>query len=436
MHPGRVVSRTASAALVALVLLMVPSVPAQATAGDLDSSFSGDGVEVTTFDGYYGIAADTAVQPNGKIIAVGFMHTQEGIASDFALTRYTESGALDSSFGGTGKVLTDFGGGYDTGQAVVIHRHGTILAVGSSSDDMAVARYRRNGTLDPSFSSDGKVVLDLGGFETARDVAIDDAGRIVIAGTDGPDFVLVRLRPGGAFDTTFGGGDGIVKTDFAGFGDSAFAVAVQPDGRIVAAGFTVTVAGGQDFAVARYLADGRLDSSLGGDGLVSNDFFGWEDRITDLVVQSDGRIAVSGQISRDPGTADQNSDVAVARYRPNGDLDSSFGSGGAVTTDFGSFFDDANGMAVQDDGRIVVSAPFYASSNLTAAVARYETDGDLDATFSGDGVAVTQASTTSDDSGGLALQSDGKIVVATGTNAGQFPEGPVFGFLMLRFKAS
>jgi uncharacterized delta-60 repeat protein len=428
--------RIASAVVLASAVLTGPSLPAYATAGDLDPSFSDDGVEVTTFDGYYGIASDVVVQPDGKIVAVGFMHAQAGIASDFALARYTQLGALDSSFGGTGKVLTDFGGRYDTGQAMIIHRHGTILAVGSSSDDMAAARYRRNGTLDTSFSSDGKLVLDLGGYENARDVAIDTAGRIVMAGTDGADFAIVRLRRGGSLDKTFGGGDGIVRTDFAGFGDSAFAVSVQPDGRIVAAGSAVTVAGGEDLALARYLSDGSLDPSFGADGLVSTDFFGWEDRITDVVAQPDGQIVVSGRISRDPGTADQNSDVAVARYLSSGDLDTSFGSGGAVTTDFGSFFDDAIGLAVQDDGRIVVSAPFVDSSNLTAAAARYETDGDLDPTFSGDGLAVTQAPTTTDDSGGLALQADGKIVVAAGTNAGQSSEGPVFGFLILRFTAT
>jgi uncharacterized delta-60 repeat protein len=227
-----------------------------------------------------------------------------------------------------------------------------------------------------------------------------------------------------------------VQTDFAGFGDAAFGVSLQPDGKIVAAGSTVTVAGGEDFGVARYLADGSLDPTFGGDGLVSTDFFGWEDRITDVAVQPDGRLAVSGQISRDPGTADQNSDVAVARYQSNGHLDTTFGSGGAVTTDFGSFFDDAIGMAVQGDGRIVVSAPFLDSSGLTAAVARYETDGDLDPTFSDDGIAVTPASTTTDDSGAVALQPDGKIVVATGTNAGQSQSGPVFGFLVLRLTAT
>ena len=265
MYGGRVLFRTAPVALAALALLIASSWSAYAVAGDLDPSFSGDGVEVTTLDGYYGIASDFAVQRNGHILALGFMHAEQGIASDFALVRYTQSGALDTSFGRTGKLLTDFGGRYDTGQALAISRHGTIVAVGSSSDDMAVARYRKKGAPDASFSGDGKLLLDLGGFENARDVAVDSSGRIVTAGTDGADFVLVRLRPGGALDTTFGD-DGVVRTDFAGFGDSAFAVSVQRDGKIVAAGFTVTVAGGQDFAVARYLADGTLDTTFGGVG--------------------------------------------------------------------------------------------------------------------------------------------------------------------------
>jgi hypothetical protein len=102
------------------------------------------------------------------------MHTNEGIESDFALARYTPGGQLDRNFGNGGRVLTDFDGRYDVGHALASMSDGRIVAVGSSTDDIAVALYRRNGRLDPSFDGDGRLLLDLGSFDDARDVAIQD----------------------------------------------------------------------------------------------------------------------------------------------------------------------------------------------------------------------------------------------------------------------
>jgi len=412
-----------------IVLAVAASGVAWSNPGDLDPTFSDDGVQVTTFPGHYGIAFDVVVQPRGQIAAVGFMHTNQGIESDFALVRYTRLGQLDGNFGNGGRVLTDFDGRYDVGHALASMPDGRIVAVGSSTDDIAVALYRRNGRLDPSFDGDGRLLLDLGSFGDARDVAVQDDGKIVIVGNNGGDFAVIRLEPDGTLDSSFGGGAGFVLTDVGGFGAFGYTAALQPDGKIVAAGYTNAVDTSEDFAIARYLEDGTLDPSFGSGGLVTTDFTGWEDRITGLAIQTDGKIVAAGRASVAPGGADQKSDVGLVRYQSDGNLDSSFGHSGKVKTDFGSYFDQAQGVGIQADGQIVVASPFLGESGSTAAVARYDINGLLDASFGVGGIARTHARTSSDEAGGLALQPDGKIVVA-----GPADTGPAdFGFLALRF---
>jgi uncharacterized delta-60 repeat protein len=417
------------AGVFAIVLAFGASGVAWGNPGDLDPTFSSDGVKVTTFPGHYGIAHDVVIQPGGRIAAVGFMHTNQGIESDFALARYTPLGQLDRNFGNGGRVLTDFDGRYDVGYALASMSDGRIVAVGSSTDDIAVALYRRNGRLDPSFDGDGRLLLDLGSFDDARDVAIRDDGKIVIVGDDGGHLAVVRLEPDGTLDTSFGSGRGFVLTDFGGLGAFGYAVALQTDGSILAGGYTNMLDTSEDFAIARYLEDGTLDPSFGSGGRVTTDFGTWQDRITGLAIQADDKIVAAGRASVAPGGADQKSDVALVRYEPDGHLDSSFGHSGRVKTDFGSYFDQAQGIGIQDDGRIVLYSPFVGENGSVAAVARYDTDGLLDASFGVGGIAQTDAPTSGDEAGGLALQPDGKIVVA-----GPASTGPgEFGFLALRF---
>jgi uncharacterized delta-60 repeat protein len=412
--------------LVAVAVHLV-ALPAWAAPGDLDPTFSEDGVAVAAFPEHYGVARDVAVQFDGRIVAVGAMHVDMGIASDFALVRYTFAGNLDPNFGRGGRILTDFGGRYDEAEAVAVQEDRKIVVVGDSTDDIAVARYSATGHLDRTFEGDGRTLIDLGGSETALDVAIQPDGRIVLVGTDGPDFFVVRLLADGSLDPEFGVG-GSVRTDFRGSQDTALAVAIQQDGMIVVGGFCVTGTR-DDFALARYLPDGSLDQGFGTGGLVRTDFAGWEDRITDLVVQTDGKIAASGEASQYPGGADQRSDVGVARYLPDGQLDPTFGHSGKVRTDFGSYFDEAQGMAVLADGRIVVASPFFDVDHSVAAVARYQVDGHLDPSFGSGGIARTTVETSSDQVGGLTLIGDERISVVAGTS----PTPGDFAFLALRF---
>ena len=419
-----------------MVLLPFPG-SASAAAGDLDSSFSGDGVSVTTFRDSYGVAKAVAIQPDGRIVVAGSMHRNASIRSDFALARLTTSGSLDRTFAGNGRLRTDFGGRYDDALAVAIQADGKIVAAGSAvggvGDGMAIARYNADGSSDTTFSRNGKRVIHVGPANTAYDLALEADGDIVLAGTDGKDFVLVRLFSDGAVDRSFGR-RGIVRTDFNGFADVARAVAIAPDGSIVAGGWAQAESSRTDFAVARYDEGGRLVKSFGLGGRVTTDFLSYEDGITDLALDRTGDIVVSGSVGEFPGDADQSTDVGLARYDAHGSLDASFGDEGTVRTDFGSFFDQAEGMALSRDGRIVVASHLYHDGASSAAAARYEADGELDPSFGEGGIADSAAPVSGDDVGGVALQSDGSIVVATGASISD--PSTSFGFLVARFLTS
>jgi uncharacterized delta-60 repeat protein len=313
-------------------------------------------------------------------------------------------GDLDLSFGTGGKVTTDFGPISNSATAIAIQADGKLVVVGSSgSFDFALARYNADGSLDASFGTGGKVTTDIGLFDEAFAVAIQADGKIVAAGGTAPEgfccqFALARYNADGSLDASFGVG-GKVTTIFS--GDSrAFAVAIQVDGKIVAAGGTsdpfVT-----DFAFARYNADGSLDASFGVGGKVTTDFGGF-DAASGLAIQGDNKIVAVG-------AGGPNNDFVLARYNTDGSLDTSFGTGGKVTTDFGGF-DGASGLAMQGDDKIVAAGRggFF----TVFALARYNTDGSLDTTFDGDGMVTTQFfGENIESAAGVAIQTNGKIVV-------------------------
>jgi uncharacterized delta-60 repeat protein len=384
--------------------------PALAVAGDLDISFSGDGKATTNFTPGDDVAFGVAVQADGKIVTVG---RAGGSGGRFALARYNTDGSLDTMFSGDGKVTTNFTSRDDLAFGVALQLDGKIVAGGTSNNGgrFALARYNTDGSLDPTFSGDGKVTTNF----TARNdvafgVAVQADGRIVAAGTAGDfgRFALARYNGDGSLDATFSG-DGKVTTNFTAGDDGAFGVAVQVDGKIVAAGV-----GGNfgRFALARYNTDGSLDSTFSGDGRVMTNFTAGQDFANGLALQGDGKIVAAGRAGGNGGR------VAVARYNTGGSLDATFSGDGKVTTNFSKGEDFANGVAVQADGKLVAAG---ASNNFSRfALVRYNPDGTLDSTFSGDGRVTTNFTSGEDVALGLAIQADGNIVAAGGagtTNA-------------------
>ena len=223
---------------------------------------------------------------------------------------------------------------------------------------------------------------------------------------------LLVLAAAGDVDQTFGA-LGQVKTHFyAGF-DAAAAVAVQNDGKIVAVGFADDANFIPRLAVARYDANGALDPAFGSSGRITIDDLGIASNVrVDLAIDAAGRIVVVGAVTRDPYLP---SDIGVARLTPGGALDATFGVGGTVMTDIAGFADEGNSVAIQSDGKIVVAGTARSSAALAAAdfaVIRYNADGSLDASFDGDGQVTTDFFGFDDQGNGVAIQTDGRIVVA------------------------
>ena len=354
--------------------------------GSLDPAFGTGGKALTQFghsvcaDGLTGVALDGS----GRILVVSGLVTASGDI-DFVLVRYTENGSLDTSFGTNGFVTTDFGN-WDVATAVAVDQFGRIVVAGWTialgSTDFAVARYNSDGSLDTTFNTTGKKIFDFKGpnvFDAASAVITDSADRIIVVGTSGGQFDeaigVARLSANGAFDTTFNG-TGKILTSFPGStGDSASAVTLDDAGRIVV-GATTGGAGGSRMAVVRYNADGTLDNLFGSGGKA----IGPPSFASAVVIDPDGRIVVAGNAGR--GVAGDPSHFAVTRFTADGLPDSTFGTDGNVITAFGAVGDDfATGAAIDRTGRIVVAGHSSAGNGLNSfdfAVARYQSNSSAD----------------------------------------------------------
>jgi uncharacterized delta-60 repeat protein len=345
-------SRLALAALAVLIQSWILPPSGWAAPGDLDLSFGGNGKVATNFTSGDDMAFGVAIQSDGRIVAVGSADFQ----NEFALARYTPDGSLDASFDGDGKLTTTFTGDHDSAHDLAIQADGKIVAAGTAGfDSYALARYESDGSLDPSFGEDGKVLTNLtGGFDVAYAVAIQANGKIVVAGRSagaGGRFALARYESDGSLDPSFSG-DGKVLTNFTSRDDYARDVAIQADGKIVVAGSAGGVGG--RFALARYESDGSLDPSFSGDGKVLTNFTRGMDLALGIAIQSNRRIVAAGHAG---GTraSPRNHKFAIARYRANGALDRSFSSDGKRVVNFTSGDDWAQDVAIQPDGKIVAA---------------------------------------------------------------------------------
>ena len=330
--------------------------------------------------------------------------------------------------GPPGKVTTAVGSGDDFGQSAHIQTDGKIVAVGYSSNgsnfDFALVRYNADLSLDTTFGNNGKVTTAIGsGADVANFAAIQSDGKIVAAGyatMANNDFALVRYNADGSPDTTFGTG-GKLTTNFGSSHDSATSVAIQSDGKIVAAGYASMT--NVDFALVRYNADGSPDTTFGTGGKVTTAIGSSDDFVSQVILQSDGKIVAAGWSYNG-----SKNDFALARYNTNGTPDTSFGTGGIVTTGFGTINDTAASVAIQSDGKIVAAGRSHNGSNLDFALARYNADGTLDTTFDGDGKVTTAIGSGNDQIGAVGIQGDGKIVAG-----GQSHNGINFDFALARY---
>jgi uncharacterized delta-60 repeat protein len=393
-------SRFLLCGLLAASLLLGLASAGRAVPGDLDSSFGTNGRVTTDFESRDDFGVGATMQPDKKIVVAGNSGVFGPFNIDFALARYNPDGSLDSTFGTDGRVRTDLGTTIDAASDVVVQPDGKLVAAGLSAFNFAVVRYNSDGSVDTSFGVGGVATADFGGSDQPNAVVLQPDGKIVVAGFTGDQFALARFNADGTLDATYGSG-GKVTTDFGSF-DLGFDAAATADNKVVVCGRS-----GDDFALARYTEQGILDPTFGTGGKVTTDL-GGSDQAQGLTIDAEGRVVAVGPSSGDFG---------VARYKLDGTLDPSFGVGGLVKTDFSDGSSDtAFDVVVTDDGHIVAaggSSPGPGSSNF--ALARYDSAGNLDAGFGTGGKVTTAFSTPTSNALDILAQPDGKVVAIGGT---------------------
>ncbi len=389
---------------------------AAAAPGDLDASFGGGGRVTFTPGGKPGRVFDVAIQPDGKILLVGDA-LKGGVDYDFAITRLNANGSPDTGFGSGGTVLVDnttTAGATDSANAVAIQSDGKIVVAGSTSVGGGrgmVVRLDANGVPDNSFgaavTTDGPGVATIDPNLAFNDVAIAPDGKILLAGTwdtettftpaHSTDAFAARLKADGSVDPSFsGGGTFITDVDYGG-DDGAVRMAVQPDGKIVLAGW----ASQSDVAVARVTPEAGIDTSFGVAGKRVYGFgAGANDQGTDVALQPDGHILVGGF-----GSVANN--MLVTRLTSAGTPENSLNGNNTVDADFGGQ-DIANALALQSNGKILLGG----ADDHEFALVRFQPGGLPDETFGPGGKRTVTFPGSDSEADAMALQPDGKIVIA------------------------
>ncbi|MEZ4806253.1 MAG: delta-60 repeat domain-containing protein [Flavobacteriales bacterium] len=384
----------------------------------LDPTFGTGGLVATSLNAGYDGAFSTLVQPDGKIVVAGSIAGNGGY--DFLVARYLADGQLDPAFG-TGGFSTHHERAQDFGRDVALQADGGLVVVGTSSGggtDKVVMRFTADGDLDPSFGNAGVVIIDDSAVDDALwAVAVQPDQRIVIVGQgfNGTlrTFYIARLNTNGSFDPTFGNSgeyEHLIGNDFCWAQD----VALMDDGRIVVVGTTHTTGiSAHDAAVVRYMPDGSFDPSFGDGGKVVIPWSVESDVANALAVYPDGRVLVGGSSSL------TDTHIAASRLLADGTLDPDFGANGTVLTYAGVSPTRCGGIALDAEDRILLAGTAAQDGTQRSSyLCRLTSDGVLDPSFGNSGELINGTPGVYEETPAMALQADGKIVLAGITGAG------------------
>lgn len=416
-------------ASVSLIVLFTPII-VFAASGDLDRSYGAGGfVHSADADS----ATVLAIQTDDKVIAGG----QCTVAGKlhFCLTRYLVSGAIDPSFGTAGRVATVIGAGDSVISRLIVQPNGYILAVGytdfapngpfgSHTYQFAIARYSSSGSLDPTFDGDGIVTNPIGGQvgAIAFDTALQPDGKFVVVGNGAVaqgTFLAVRFNSDGSLDQSFAAG-GIMATTVAGGSGGASVVALQPDGKAVIGGLGSNIS---KTVFIRLTVNGEIDPTFAGGALVLDETANLNKHLRRMTVLPDGKILVFGDL-RPQSTFY----LAFYRINPNGTFDTTFdGDGRLLSSVVPDYYCTADDLAIQPNGKLVVSLNGTINGNGYSISARFRADGVLDKQFGSNGAVIRE---TTFQGSGVVVQSDGKIVQG-GTMFNNYPNG--YHFFLARY---
>lgn len=379
-----------------LITCLLFSCVVEGQPGSLDMTFNRTGMVVIALGDTDNCGHSMAIQPDNKIIVVGSPYLALG--NCFITVRLNEDGSMDRSFGINGVVATMLEpGANEEAYTTALQPDGKILAGGYSNGKFAMVRYMGNGTLDTSFGTGGIVLTAVGTNGKGSDIALQKDGKILMTGSGNNQFTTVRYLPDGTPDPSFGN-SGFVGTSVGSL-SSATAVAVQNDGKIVVAGNSL-----YNVALARYRTDGSLDSAFGLNGVVTTPMSFTMPPVPDVVIQEDGKILVAGGVYYH--------EVTLARYNTDGSPDLAFGHNGIAICPISSPASPSS-LALQPDGKIVTSGYWSPSESILCyAMARLNFDGSLDIAFGDSGSVHTPIQGVHDVANAVRVRGDGKIFLA------------------------
>ncbi|CAN5423411.1 hypothetical protein BH09PLA1_BH09PLA1_27270 [soil metagenome] len=413
-HDGRIFITGTTSDKLAVACLNSGGVP--------DASFSGDGLATFDFGASWDTGDSVAIDAENRVVVGGMMQ------NEFGVVRVGADGTLDTSFSGDGLATVsfqpDFNGNLIPRASIALDASGRILLTGNGATnsfeaDFLAARFNTDGTPDSTFDGDGMTTVDFGAqFDSSNNVASDSSGRAIVVGSSSTSgemqdsqFALARFDVNGTLDGTFGGGGKTTTVLQGPSQDQGRTTLIQPDGKILVSGNRSNGNGTLDLAITRYNNDGSLDSSFGTGGKATYPFGqGYTDTIA---LDSLGRILVGFTASNGSG----GSSFAVARLNANGSVDTTFGANGIVTIDVsGGGYNACNGIAVDSNGRIVLAGYSDMYPSRFWSVARLNSNGSLDNTFSGDGKDTLWLGTANAYANAVTVDSQNRIILAGHVN--------------------
>ncbi len=387
--------------LTLFVLLIFPGVNVFAGTVSLDPAFNGTGYRIQSISSEGAIGESLAVQTDSRIVLGGWTLSPAFYGS-FAAMRLNPNGTLDNTFNNDGIVISTVNN-FNRGDTLLLQPDGKILLAGNcysgdTNNNFTALRYLTSGFLDNTFDGNGVAAPPISGFsdDYAYDMALQPDGKIVLVGSTAPtttigqnlptDIAVMRLNSNGSLDSSFGGGS--LRIIFENVSESANAVIIQPDGKIVLGGF-LNNSVKDNFILLRLNSNATVDTTFGTGGFTITSVSGGNDRITTMAVQSDGKILAGGG-------------SFVARYSADGILDSTFGSGGTRVTP-----QNFNQIIVRSGVKFLVGG---ASGGFT--VSRYQANGTIDTSFNASGTAVANIPSYACTGNSLAVQeNDNKILM-------------------------
>lgn len=411
-----------------LLLLLVSPILIFAQAGTLDPTFGTNGFVTTAVHPNYNMAESTIVQADGKILVAGSAGTPSSY--QMAVARYNEDGTLDTSFGTDGTLRFPVGSVKSYVMDMAQQPDGKILLGGRTWDnvsgDFVVVRLNEDGSFDDTFGTNGVFHIETPEAEASEAMALLDDGKILMVGYRDDNLAVAKITTDGSMDTTFGVNGWAVLTfdDAASYGDD---LAIQDDGKIVISGFVLNGQNRFQVAAARLNADGSVDNSFGTDGKVIFNVGAWNDFGEGIAIQSDGKILIGGH--KWIANVQQKHDLFIARLNTDGSLDASYGTAGVATARLVDGANYANDLVLQADDKPILMGYTILTDLIDMAMVRFDTDGNLDSTFNGNGMVSFDNMGREDYGYSIALQADDKIILAGYSYGGGGSEFEIARFL-------